>query len=678
MRKKKITKNNVNNKAPVLFGVLVLLCVVMLSTGYSVFNSNLSASLSAVVRADKDVRITDISVASFTNGAVSNSDDYSPNNIYADVSLPNSNSTITYNVTVKNYGNVEMGIKSISLPSNLSNILNVSVSNYTIGDKIRDNNDSCESNASGCKLSIQRTFQITLSYKNGVYSSLSSTTFNNIILNFDFKEMHKVTFTGFGNYFEPTMQDLTVIDGGTYSKNIETYRSIAVKIGGADTSNFTVNSNNVITIPNVTDDLEIIKEVDRYYLRITTTPADATIEYTVLGHTYTVPAPFYDEFVEGTVIDVTVKKQNYTETSKRYTIGTQDINDTLAIERLYAVTITPNPADANIAYSINGGTTSNVSGMFTGKYVSGTTISATVSKTGYVSKTVNYTVGSQDISNTVKLDKLYNVAINTIPNNATITYSINNGSTSSVTGTFTGSYVSGTTISVTVSKSGYVTQSKSYTINSSDISQTIELVKLYTYKVVTNDNYGTYLTDSNITLTASNGQTASGGGTVSITVPEGTSVNWSASRDYYTAQNGTQTVTSDKTNTLTLNMKTKTVSLYVGDDRSNLLNTGNKKRTKTLNLESGAKVIEASSTGKIKNGIAAPKITFTVSTNGGNQLLYVRHNGDYGDNSVEDSYSQHNIYNAYTASSVSIVYEKDTNLFISTPDFTVTVTYAYK
>ena len=64
------------------------------------------SGISAVVRVQKDVRISGISLSSVGGDAVSLYEEYNVKNIYTSISLPNSNSSATYDVVVHNLGNV--------------------------------------------------------------------------------------------------------------------------------------------------------------------------------------------------------------------------------------------------------------------------------------------------------------------------------------------------------------------------------------------------------------------------------------------------------------------------------------------------------------------------------------------------------------------------------------------
>ena len=82
--------------------ISILLCIVaFLTIGYSSFSSELNIDgLFAIVRIQKDIRITGVSINNTTSNASSDWEDYNVENIYSSINLPNSNSTIFTNSTL--------------------------------------------------------------------------------------------------------------------------------------------------------------------------------------------------------------------------------------------------------------------------------------------------------------------------------------------------------------------------------------------------------------------------------------------------------------------------------------------------------------------------------------------------------------------------------------------------
>ncbi len=224
--------------------IIVAIFVVLLSIAYSAFGTTLNIGGIAVdVRIEAYIRVTGISVDSYTNAAISSYEEYNVSNISMGVNLPNSDSTITYKVDVTNFGNVEMGIFAINnLPSNLE----YELSGYTLQDKLCNNNQ--------CSLGIKKEFYITIKYKDGGYNA-SNTTYA-LNLDFDFRSFYTVTYADF-----PTDPGYPkqVISGGDLTINfIELIPNVEVKVGDLilDQDSYTFDQYSLY-LSNVTDNILI-------------------------------------------------------------------------------------------------------------------------------------------------------------------------------------------------------------------------------------------------------------------------------------------------------------------------------------------------------------------------------------------------------------------------------------
>ena len=162
--------------------LLIIVTVIFLSIGYSAFNRDLIVGdIKATVRVVADIRLTGLNISD-TNNAIGSSEDYNVHNIYSDVELPNDDSTITFKVSVTNFGSAYMGIKNITgLPDNLT----YELSGYKVGDMICDSSDNCING-------ITKEFYITIKYKNSGNSGEDTDYTLNI--NFDFQEMFKINY----------------------------------------------------------------------------------------------------------------------------------------------------------------------------------------------------------------------------------------------------------------------------------------------------------------------------------------------------------------------------------------------------------------------------------------------------------------------------------------------------
>ena len=137
------------NYKPVLMTGVLILCVLLLSIGFSSLSTNLNASSSAIVRLVKDIRVTGAVLETTSSSGASNWSEYDVNNLIASVNLPNSSSTVSYDVEVTNISNVEMGILTVTgLPENLT----YSISNYNLKDTLCD-----DTNSTQCKLGSTTT-----------------------------------------------------------------------------------------------------------------------------------------------------------------------------------------------------------------------------------------------------------------------------------------------------------------------------------------------------------------------------------------------------------------------------------------------------------------------------------------------------------------------------------------
>ena len=193
------------NYKPVLMTGVLILCVLLLSIGFSSLSTNLNASSSAIVRLVKDIRVTGAVLETTSSSGASNWSEYDVNNLIASVNLPNSSSTVSYDVEVTNISNVEMGILTVTgLPENLT----YSISNYNLKDTLCD-----DTNSTQCKLGSTTTLHVTVGYKNNGFDS-SNTTYR-FNMNFDFKEVYNITYRGFNN---TSSLPSTILDGET--KNI--------------------------------------------------------------------------------------------------------------------------------------------------------------------------------------------------------------------------------------------------------------------------------------------------------------------------------------------------------------------------------------------------------------------------------------------------------------------------
>ena len=147
----------------------------------------------ASVKPIGDARITGILVQSANNGGLSNAEDYNVNNIYGTLALPNSNSTVTYKISVTVFLASEMKISAIT---GLDSHLDYELTDYQLGYPLCNTNQQCNYGATS-------DFYLTIKYKDGAYDSSNTTYPFNI--NFAFEEVNYKARIG-SDYYDTLQQ----------------------------------------------------------------------------------------------------------------------------------------------------------------------------------------------------------------------------------------------------------------------------------------------------------------------------------------------------------------------------------------------------------------------------------------------------------------------------------------
>lgn len=244
------------NKYKKMLTIFILIIVATITTGYAAFGSEILVSnIVAEVRLSADIRLTSIAYSSATNAASPSYENYDVESIVGEATLPTANSTITYRVGVTNFGNTDMGIYSISgLPNNLM----YEITDYSLHDKLCDSTGKCS-------LGATKNFYIIIKYATGGYNA--SQTKYNFKLDFEFRKMHNVTYTGITNNNYPT----SVIDGGnlkfTATSNIPPKIIAFNSVGDRYNYNLYSYVNGVFTFNNVTSDINL-KYQSKAYLAV--------------------------------------------------------------------------------------------------------------------------------------------------------------------------------------------------------------------------------------------------------------------------------------------------------------------------------------------------------------------------------------------------------------------------
>ena len=127
-------------KIKILIMIAFLFLFFFNTVAYSGLASKLAITSEAMFRASADIRVTGIKLESASNGAVENySPKYNVDNTTTGFTLPNANSSITYRVTVTNYGDRNQTIYSFIKQSINREGINVTVAGYKEKDIIKFN-----------------------------------------------------------------------------------------------------------------------------------------------------------------------------------------------------------------------------------------------------------------------------------------------------------------------------------------------------------------------------------------------------------------------------------------------------------------------------------------------------------------------------------------------------------
>lgn len=244
MQLKRNSNSKIKNYGYIWTYSLILLCIIFLNIGFSAYQNKLSIeNLSAVVRIDKDVRVTNVSVDS-VNNATSYYEEYGIFNISSSMMLDNEDSYIIYNVEVYNLGNIPVGISEVTI--NNDN-LNVEFIDYDLKSKI------CEDDQ--CSLGIRKTFKVKVSYKEG---AIIDDTTKNIVVSFKFGQFYNISYVNVANSSELPVE---VIDGDTLILPINKNESDILKVT-MNNKTLKINDdytyiNNILTINKVIGDIKI-------------------------------------------------------------------------------------------------------------------------------------------------------------------------------------------------------------------------------------------------------------------------------------------------------------------------------------------------------------------------------------------------------------------------------------
>ena len=291
------------------------------------------------------------------------------------------------------------------------------------------------------------------------------------------------------------------------------------------------------TITVVSDTSQTISlSLTQYDVTIVPTPSDAIVTLTADGFD---PVDNTIRVDYGTTVSYLVEKQGYESRSGSIPSVTENITLPINLSsNLVTLEIIPTPADATVTLTAQGYTSSGNSI----EVIVGTTVSYTVSKTGY--ETIS---SSQEVNNSqrlyVNLREIVRFTIEPSPASATVVL-VDQDDSQYVqpTGTNYIEVPAGDTVSYTVSAQDYNTQTG--TVNPTS-TQTIPVILATTYCTLT-----IIPTPSTASVTFNASGTVSGN---SITVLNGEDVTYTVSATGYVTQTNTISLTYTRTLNIDLN-----------------------------------------------------------------------------------------------------------------------------
>ena len=219
---------------------------------------------------------------------------------------------------------------------------------------------------------------------------------------------------------------------------------------------------------------------------------------------------------EGENVVWSVERRGYVSQNGTYTMGGEDYTETVTlVKEQYTFSIVATPVDATV--TINGEVRSSITADY------GTSITWEVSKEGYTTQSNTETLTGDTTRNITLTEVQYVFTI--VPTPADATVMINGVQQSSVT------VSDGTTLTWEVSKTGYTTQTGSYTIAGADHTENVTLAS--TQAVITFDKG-----DSAVKLVVNGEYLGTSSPTHTVTVDPGTQVHWEAYRAGYATRIG--------------------------------------------------------------------------------------------------------------------------------------------
>ena len=165
-----------NNKkktwAPIILTCFAIVSILGMSIGYSALNTSLTLSGEAYVRVDTDIRITALNTLEATNGAYENyNSKYTKETTLIAVTLPNLDSTITYEATIANKSDKKYKLVDTILESTINPNIKFELIGIKVGDFIEAHSEI--------------KFAIRQSYNS---ASLPENKTNNLLIRYTFEQ----------------------------------------------------------------------------------------------------------------------------------------------------------------------------------------------------------------------------------------------------------------------------------------------------------------------------------------------------------------------------------------------------------------------------------------------------------------------------------------------------------
>ena len=151
--------------------IMILLAIVLImAIGYAAFVQQLNINGSANISSSWDVHIEDIALNNETLGAQNVKATVGENNLSAtfEVQLTTPGSSVTYNVTVRNGGNLDAKLDSIAFTNSNNDAIEYSYTGITENDVINDGD--------------AQTFTITVKF-NDAYTQMPADTTSSVVMN---------------------------------------------------------------------------------------------------------------------------------------------------------------------------------------------------------------------------------------------------------------------------------------------------------------------------------------------------------------------------------------------------------------------------------------------------------------------------------------------------------------